>query len=150
MNKRIIIEIVTYLYVVLFLYTGIEKFIDFEGFRNTISNAAPIHTFAPFLSWAVPLTEFAIVVLLIYPNWRIYGLYAGGSLMAIFTIYISYMFISHSHLPCSCGGVIKLMNWHQHLYFNSGFVLMAVLSIIIDQRYDIDQEQSSKLKYQIP
>lgn len=37
-------------------------------------------------------------------------------------------------LPCSCGGVIALLSWKQHIAFNLFFLSLAVIGIYLEQQ----------------
>lgn len=127
--KSNIIGTITVLYICLFLYTGIDKLLDFENFKEQIA-------FSPFLtSWAkivarlVPMIELLITVLLIVPRWRMKGLWGALVLMVIFTAYILFISLYNDKLPCSCGGIIQLLSWNQHLVFNTIFIGLAVIGV---------------------
>lgn len=129
-NKKIITEITVLLLVILFLYTGLSKIIDFKGFTKDLNNQPFPNSFTPFLRWAVPLTEIAIVGALIYEKTRLIGLYASLLLMSLFTIYTALVLLRvFAYVPCSCGGVIKHLTWPQHLVFNLFFVLITAVTI---------------------
>ncbi|ANF52949.1 hypothetical protein A0O34_21555 [Chryseobacterium glaciei] len=129
-NKILIVEIVVLLLVVLFLYTGISKLVDFKTFTYDLNNQPFPNSFTPFLKWAVPLSEIAIVGTLMFEKTRIIGLYASLVLMSMFTIYTALvLFHVFEYVPCSCGGVIKHLSWPQHLVFNSFFVVITFMAI---------------------
>ncbi|WP_412468787.1 MauE/DoxX family redox-associated membrane protein [Pedobacter sp. KLB.chiD] len=144
-HKTIITEITVLLLVVLFLYTGLSKFIDFKGFTRDLNNQPFPNSFTPFLRWAVPLTEIAIVGALIYDKTRLIGLYASLVLMSLFTIYTALVLLHvFAYVPCSCGGVIKHLSWPQHLLFNLFFVLIT--SIAIKQQNSKKQQMSIEIQ----
>ncbi|MBO9676326.1 MAG: hypothetical protein J7577_22990 [Sphingobacteriaceae bacterium] len=129
-NKRIFSEITVLLLVVLFLYTGLSKFIDFKGFTYDLNNQPFPNSFTPFLKWAIPLSEIAIVGTLLYNKTRLIGLYASLVLMSMFTIYTALVLLHvFKYVPCSCGGVIKHLTWPQHLTFNLFFVIVTFIAI---------------------
>jgi hypothetical protein len=129
MVKKWIVEIISLLFVLLFLYTAVYKIIDFSNFRAVIGQSPLITKFAPYLAVGVPLAEIAISGLLIFSRWRIVGLCASFALMLVFTFYIVILLNLHTHLPCSCGGIIQEMSWQQHLVFNIVFLLLALTGI---------------------
>lgn len=131
MVKKWIVEIISLLFVFLFLYTAVYKIIDFSNFRAVIGQSPLITRFAPSLAVGVPLVEIAISGLLIFSRWRIIGLCASFALMLVFTVYIIILLNLHTHLPCSCGGIIQEMSWQQHLVFNIVFLLLALTGITI-------------------
>ena len=129
-NKKLIIEIVVLLLVVLFLYTGVSKLVDFKGFTYDLNNQPFPNSFTPFLRWIIPFTEIAIVVALLFEKTRLIGLYSSLVLMTLFTIYTALvLFHVFKYVPCSCGGVIKHLTWPQHLLFNLFFVGITFTAI---------------------
>lgn len=129
-NKKLIIEIVVLLLVVLFLYTGVSKLVDFKGFTYELNNQPFPNSFTPLLRWLIPITEIAIVAALLFEKTRLIGLYSSLLLMTLFTIYTALvLFHVFEYVPCSCGGVIKYLTWPQHLLFNLVFVSITFIAI---------------------
>ncbi len=122
------IEITTALLVLVFLYTGIVKLKDHDGFIGQMQANPLLNPFREYISWIVPVSELAIAGLLIIPRMRKKGLLYAAMLMAIFTLYIAYMLATASKLPCTCGGIISKMSWRGHFWFNSSLTIMAFLS----------------------
>jgi hypothetical protein len=150
-KRTTIIEIITVLNIILFLYTGIAKIMDYSVFKEQLA-------VSPILSWAakpvallLPWVEFAIVFMLIIPRWRLKGLYASLALMTTFTAYIIAMFIVVPEMPCSCGGIIELLSWQQHLTFNSVFILLDIWAIRLfnKQKKELAKERSEMHDYRI-
>lgn len=129
MKKSIFVEIISMLFVILFVYTAISKFMDFTLFKETIATSPVLAPVASVVAWILPITEILVSVLLLIPAFRLKGLYASLGLMMAFTLYIIYILKFSPHVPCSCGGVIELMSWREHLVFNSAFILLAILGI---------------------
>lgn len=126
---KLIIEITAALFILLFVYTGITKFVDQAVFRGVISRSPLIGRWATFFSWALPIAELSAAVVLFFPKSRKLGLWISFSLMVLFTGYIAYMLLFSDHLPCSCGGVLQQFTWFQHLEFNVFFILLSALSL---------------------
>lgn len=134
MLKRTIPSIVALLFVVLFLYTGISKLMDYAVFKEQIATSPILAPIASFTAWALPLTEFAVAVLLFIPAWRLWGLYASFVLMFLFTGYIVAILNFSKELPCSCGGVLAEMSWDQHLVFNIVFTVLALVAALLERQ----------------
>ncbi|WP_298738888.1 MauE/DoxX family redox-associated membrane protein [uncultured Chitinophaga sp.] len=134
MLKRTIPSIVALLLVVLFLYTGISKLMDYTVFKEQIAVSPILAPIAPFVAWALPLVEFAVAIALFIPAWRLWGLYASSVLMLLFTVYIAAILSFSTELPCSCGGILQEMSWQQHLVFNITFTILAVVSAILEKK----------------
>lgn len=139
-NKKLVIEIVVLLLVILFLYTGLSKFMDFKGFTYDLNNQPFPNSFTPILKWLIPITEIAIVATLLFEKTRTIGLYASVILMSLFTIYTALVLLHvFEYVPCSCGGVIKHLTWPQHLIFNLFFVFITFVAIRFSNRKSLHQ-----------
>ncbi|MDI3321372.1 MauE/DoxX family redox-associated membrane protein [Pinibacter soli] len=119
-------EIIAALLILLFAYTAFQKFIGHGTFLNTLHNSALLRPVAIFVSWSVPITELAIVCLLLFPLLRKIGLLCSAVLLTVFTIYIVCMLLFSSSLPCTCGGIISSLSWKQHILFNIIFIGLAL------------------------
>ncbi|MCS3800142.1 putative membrane protein YphA (DoxX/SURF4 family) [Chitinophagaceae bacterium OAS944] len=119
---------------ILFLYTGISKLMDYAVFKEQIAESPILKPIAPFIAWALPLAEFIVCATLIIPRWRLKGLYASLFLMIAFTIYIGAIMLFAKELPCSCGGIISLLSWRDHLIFNSVFILLAFAGVRLEKQ----------------
>lgn len=129
-KKQLFIEIMTSLFVLLYLYTAIMKLRDIPLFIGSMSHVPLIRGYANLLSGLIPALEIAVSVFLIVPGTRFYGLVMATILIAAFTFYVSYILISPEKLPCSCGGVIEQLGWVGHLFLNGSLLLGGALSII--------------------
>ena len=134
MRKYIIVDISSSLFIFLFLYTGIMKFLEHDVFISALRKSTLLFPFASILSTLVPFLELLTAISLMINRTRRFGLYSFFAMMSIFTIYIGFMLYFQSDLPCTCGGIIKYMNWHQHFYFNSGFTVLAILALWLDKK----------------
>lgn len=154
MKRSIIVEIISALLILLFVYTATSKLLEIEKFQATLSKSPLIGPNAVFVSWLLPITELVVAFLLFIPKSKSYGLYASAGLMTVFTVYLGYMLASASKLPCSCGGVLKNMTWTQHLLFNIFFTLLSVWGILLQNRIKSDETAQGsaghlKAKYSI-
>jgi uncharacterized membrane protein YphA (DoxX/SURF4 family) len=134
LSKATIVEIISVLFIILFLYTGISKLMEYSVFKEQIAESPILNPIAPFIAWSLPLTEFIVSILLIIPRWRLKGLYASLALMTAFTIYIIAIMTFNKELPCSCGGIISLLSWKGHLVFNSVFILLAYIGVRLERQ----------------
>jgi len=128
---RILQEIITGLLIILWAYTGISKIMDHDETLFNMARSPFIDKYALFLSWAVPIVELVLVVLLSLNKFRLIGYYISLFLLASFTIYIYAMLNYSYYLPCSCGGVLNKMTWQDHLYFNIGYTTLTITGILI-------------------
>lgn len=131
MKRARIIDIISALLVLLFAYAAVSKLADYETFKFQLGRSPYVTKMAGFIAWALPLAELIIVALLLIKRTQLIGLYASFFLMALFTGYIYAMLHFSYYVPCSCGGVLSMMSWNQHLLFNIVFTALAFTGILI-------------------
>jgi uncharacterized membrane protein YphA (DoxX/SURF4 family) len=136
MKKKTIVEIIAYLFILLFVYASVNKLVDYENFSTELGKSPLLTAFADWVAWGIPVIELAVVVLLTVPKWCLAGFYAAFSLMTMFTAYIVAILKFSDFIPCSCGGVLQNMSWNQHLVFNIVFMLLALTGIMLYERQD--------------
>jgi len=129
--RHAITETVCALYTLLFVYAATSKFLDFENFQVQLGQSPVLGAFAGAVSYAVPILELAISILLWVPKTRAVALWCCYTLMLMFTAYIFIILKYSSFVPCSCGGVLEKMDWTTHLYFNLVFVLLAAAALLL-------------------
>lgn len=134
MKQKITIEIICSLLILLFIYAAFSKLLDYKTFQQQLKASTILHPFSTILAWAVPLIEISISILLTANYTRLIGLHASLLLLLFFTIYIIIMLLSVSHLPCSCGGIIKKLSWRQHIAFNGAFIFLNVIAIHLHKK----------------
>ena len=118
-------------FILLFCYAATSKIIDFENFQVQLAQSPMLSAFSDELSFAVPISEFLIVILFMIRRYKFTAMFLSFTIMIMFTAYI-YMILNYSpYVPCSCGGVLEKLGWKEHMIFNIAFILMAVVAIII-------------------
>lgn len=141
MKRTTVIEIIVILYVILFLYTGISKLMDYSVFKEQIATSPILAPIAKPIAWGLPWVEFLVTVLLVIPRWRLKGLMASAALMFLFTGYIILILLFNKEIPCSCGGVIEQLSWGQHIVFNAVFIGLAITAIRFQKRLKKDNSK---------
>lgn len=129
-TNSILFDLALHLLVLLFLYTGLTKLLDYPGFRSALFKSPPLRPWAGLIAWALPVAELLIAGGLILPKTRYTALIASAILLLILTAYLGWMIAFAPHLPCNCGGVIASLSWPQHLLFNTGFLLLNTLLLL--------------------
>ena len=127
--KERIIIVLRWLCMGLFLYTAYAKTADHYRFLNGLSRVHIISHFAAFISFAVPLVEILVALLLLIPQTAKTGLICFIAVMSSFTIYIISAMIWEKQLPCHCGGAIEKLSWSQHIWFNLAFIAIAISAL---------------------
>ncbi|MFP9097749.1 MauE/DoxX family redox-associated membrane protein [Flavobacterium sp. RHBU_24] len=143
-SKRYVIAVISYLYILLFVYASVSKLLDFTNFRVQVGQSPLVGALAEYIIWLVPLTELVIAALLMFPRSQLMGFYLALGLMAMFTSYIYLIINFSSVVPCSCGGILEKMGWTEHLIFNIVFVLMAALAIILLYKKEKPQSNNAR------
>ena len=128
-RKALITESLAYLFILLFLYTAGSKLMEFTVFREELAMSPILSPVAPLAAALVPAAEIIASAMLLIPKWRVKGFYAALILMLLFTAYVLAILCIDKTLPCSCGGIIGLLSWKQHLILNSLLVLVAAWGI---------------------
>lgn len=131
MNRKTLLEIFTFLFILLFVYGAVSKLLDYQKFTVQLGQSPILTNYAPLLGWVVPFVEIVISFFLIFSRTRLIGFYCFFSLMTMFTVYIILASRFSDYVPCSCGGVLEDLTWTQHLYFNIGFMVLALVGIFL-------------------
>jgi uncharacterized membrane protein YphA (DoxX/SURF4 family) len=133
-KRSLLVEIIALFFVILFLYTGIAKLMEFDVFQEQLADSPVLEPVAPIVAWGLPIVEFIVSILLFFPRWRLKGLYAAFGLMVVFTGYVIALLTTSTELPCSCGGIIEALSWQGHLIFNSTLILLSLAAIRMERR----------------
>jgi putative oxidoreductase len=143
MKKTALTEICIALLILLFAYTAVSKFLDYEKFvfQMRLAPLPMMRTIAPILGWLMPTIEIVIAVGLLMNKFRKTALFSSVILLILFEIYITGMLLSGQHLPCTCGGIISTMSWKQHLGFNALFILIGVTAIKQTKKNSLDPSE---------
>jgi|SRR5690606_29429783 len=129
--RKVTLEVIVFLCVLLFVYAAISKLTDVQRFRLQIGQSPMLTAYAAVLSWAVPIIEIVIALMLTIPKLRLAGLYSFFGMMLTFTAYIFAILNFADYIPCSCGGILESLQWSEHLIFNLLFVALAIAAIYL-------------------
>lgn len=143
MKRNTVVEIISSLLVLLFVYAAVSKLLDYQTFKVQLSKSPFITQFAGVTAWALPVGELLVAAALTFKVTRLLGLYASLFLMTMFTAYIWAMLNYSYYIPCSCGGVLSKMDWNTHLWFNAGFVFISVMGINLQSKNIIEDNKQS-------
>lgn len=130
-HRKHTINIISFLFIVLFVYAAISKLIDFEIFKVQLAQSPLLSAYAELIAWLVPGMEIVIAGLLVFERFRLQAFYASFILMVMFTAYIYIILNFSDFIPCSCGGVLEKLSWTQHLIFNIVFILLAGVAVLV-------------------
>jgi uncharacterized membrane protein YphA (DoxX/SURF4 family) len=143
MKKSMVIEIISGLLALLFMYAAISKLLDYSTFRIQLNQSPFITRFANVIVWALPVIEITVAVLLALQSPRLPAFYAALFLLSLFTAYLIAMLNFSYYIPCSCGGVLASLSWKQHIILNAGFIVLSLAGI---QLQSMRENGSKKVK----
>ncbi|MGB5819334.1 MAG: MauE/DoxX family redox-associated membrane protein [Saonia sp.] len=130
-HKKIVLEIICMLFIILFVYAAMSKLLVFDEFKIQIGQSPVLTAYADWVAWMIPFIEIVFSLMLVIPKLRLLGLYASFTLMVMFTTYIFIVLNFSDSIPCSCGGVLEKLGWTEHLIFNIAFIALAFIGIMI-------------------
>lgn len=127
-KNGLVLKIISFYFIFLFVYTGFSKLMDNQSLFTALINA-PLFlqiSFAAFLSWVVPITEILLAMILSIKKTNRYGWTGTIILLSIFTLYTGWIVLVSPYAPCTCGGLMSLLSWKQHLFFNLSSLALAI------------------------
>ncbi|SMC88711.1 MauE/DoxX family redox-associated membrane protein [Pedobacter africanus] len=128
---KITLEIICWAYFVLFAYAAFAKLFEYDKFVVTMGQSGMLTPYAGFLAWAVPVVEILLGMMLMFSRFRLAGLYGSLSLMTMFTTYIFIVLFVMEKELCGCGAAIEALGWFWHFVFNTVFLVMAAVGIVL-------------------
>ena len=135
--STLITEIISILFILLFVYAAVSKLVDFANFQAQLGQSPMLTYFAKSISFLVPGAELLLSIGLAFNRYRLIAFYGVLGLMSAFTMYIITILNFSDYIPCSCGGILENMGWTTHLIFNMLFVVLAIIGILlISQPYN--------------
>lgn len=130
------------LLIILWGTTAASKFGNLGEFKTELAKQVFSENFAAFLLIAVPVSELVAAALLAFSKTRLYGLIISLILISAFTIYIALILAGYfSKVPCSCGGVLKLLGWKSHLIFNLVFTAITIPTLYIHLKREVRDKE---------
>src|SRR5687767_6266011 len=76
-NIEILIEIICILFILLYIYAAVSKFIDYQNFKVQLAKSPLLTRFAGWVAYTIPTTEIVISTMLAVKRYRLFGLYAS-------------------------------------------------------------------------
>ena len=142
MKKSTIVEIISALFILLFVYTSLNKFMEVNTLKRVLIDYPLIGKFHNLIAYGLPVIEVIVSLLLFIPKTRKAGLYGSLILMSSFTLYLVYMLSFTTKLPCTCGGMLQKMSWPQHLAFNIVCVILALAGIWLSRKQPSQRKEA--------
>ena len=140
-QKRVVhhtVQGIGFFFILLWVYAATAKLLDFEAFSVQLGQSPLLSAYAGVLVWLVPLSEYVLSGLLLFPKTKRVGLYGSLCLMTAFTTYIIIILNYADFVPCSCGGILESLGWTEHLIFNIACILLALIALLLDLKLATD------------
>jgi len=136
MKRSFLADAISFLFIFLFLYTGVLKLTATQTFREQLSTSPLMSSLSGIITWALPIGEILLSILLFIPKTRLKALYVAAGLMSLFTLYVVYALFIVDQPTCSCGGIIENLSPKQHLLFNGACVILSLIAIATLRKQD--------------
>lgn len=132
MKRKMIVEVIAFLLMLLFLFASVSKWLAFKTFVGDINNQPFPNWLTPWITYLLPPIEVLITLALMFERTRTAGFYASLILMSAFSIYSAAVLLKFfDYIPCSCGGIIKNLTWSENLILNLFFVAISIAGILL-------------------
>ncbi|MFF8976845.1 MauE/DoxX family redox-associated membrane protein [Streptomyces cellulosae] len=109
-----------------FLWSGVLKIRDFQGFRQHMARTVPFtRHLTTLLATSVPVLELSTALLLVSrrPNWG--GPAFALLLLCAFTAYLSKLLKSRPGVPCGCAGTDRTPVSRTHILRNTLLIMIG-------------------------
>jgi len=113
---------------VFWLYVGVEKLWNLQGFHSALLRQPFPDSWADMLYWSLPLAEFGIGLLFICQQTKRSAYLFSALLLLIFSIYITLGLLGvYAERPCGCASVFNGLTWEWHLVVNMVLFSLSIL-----------------------
>jgi uncharacterized membrane protein YphA (DoxX/SURF4 family) len=134
-NQSLFKLLPSYLLAFLWTYTGLDKLIRFEQSRKAFHNQTFPPELAEILSYAVPITEIILAILLVLNISRWWGYLGSILLLTVFITYVGLIWVgAFPRVPCNCAGLIDSMGWTAHMILNLNLLILAIVGLWIESK----------------
>ena len=127
-KQQVLVEVITLLIVVVLLYAAINKLIHYRAFRFVLGITPTLKGMVSILTFAIPILELLIAILMLIQKTKIAGLYLS---IGLFIIYLVGMFQLKLYVPNIRGGILDRLSFTQYLILNTLLLTLAIFGIVI-------------------
>jgi hypothetical protein len=143
MLRKVTLEVQAFLFMLLFFYTAISKLVGYSKFKVQIGQSPLLTGFGEWLPGVVIAVELGVGFLLMFSRYRLIGFFGAYCLMVMFTVYVIAILHFSPFVPCSCGGVLEVLGWREHLVFNGTFAGIALWGIVWERQAHANRSMGS-------
>jgi uncharacterized membrane protein YphA (DoxX/SURF4 family) len=143
-SKSVSQQTAVFILVVIWTYTGMEKLLDWKRSWNAFHNQTFPKELADIISYAVPISEILLALLLAFALTRWWGLIGSLLLLTVFNTYVGLIWWgAFPRVPCNCAGFLESMGWAAHFWFNAALTLMIVFVLWINKKPNINPDPNA-------
>ncbi|WP_228779817.1 MauE/DoxX family redox-associated membrane protein [Aquiflexum lacus] len=143
-SKSVSQQTATFILVVIWTYTGVEKLLDWKRSWNAFHNQTFPKELADIISYAVPISEILLALLLAFALTRWWGLIGSLLLLTVFNTYVGLIWWgAFPRVPCNCAGFLESMGWAAHFWFNAALTVITVLVLWINKKTNINPDPNT-------
>lgn len=124
-----------FILVIIWTYSGVEKLLDWNRSWNAFHNQTFPSDLADILSYAVPIAELVLALLLVLGFTRWWGLIGSVLLLTVFNTYVGLVWWgAFPRVPCNCAGFLESMGWGAHFWFNAVLMQMIICVLFLKRK----------------
>lgn len=132
MNTHPFVIIISIMLIIMWAYAAISKLLNLTDFKQALATQVFPKWIGKILVWVLPITELAVVGLLLFQKTQLLGMYASFGMMLLFTLYVGgTVFNIYERHPCACGGLFAKLGWKKHFRVNIFLTLLSIAGIVL-------------------
>ncbi|RLJ72634.1 MauE/DoxX family redox-associated membrane protein [Pedobacter alluvionis] len=141
-TKATVLQVISAAFILLWIYTAGSKLSSFENYRLEMQHQVFSPMVSEILIYIIPAVEILAALLLLFQKTNKTGMIFSALLMTAFTIYIVLIISDYfPKVPCTCGGVIRVLGWKAHLVFNLIFLSAAILALYNTPKREVSDKE---------
>ena len=137
MKRQTIIEIISSIFLLVFVYICSNNLLHYNSFKSVLGGAPPFIGHAGVAALAIPITAGLVSILLFIPHTRLWGMYGAFALTLLCTFYLAWITWFTPNL-CPCDGLLK-----RNLGFSDKMIVLmwllatglAMTGIVLQRRH---------------
>ena len=147
--KKVIVEGLSIMFILLFTYAAVNKLQELETFQTQLAQFPFISEYADGLVWVVPGMLITVSIFFFFEKMKLIAFYSSFLMILFFTLYIIAVLNFAESIPCSCAGVFSSWSWTEHLYFNIGVLLLALVGIVLSYQLRKSKEELTTIQFNV-
>lgn len=151
MRRQTIIEIISSIFLLVFVYIASNNLIHYSSFKSVLGGAPPFVGHVGVAALAIPITAGLVSILLFIPRTRLWGMYGALALTLLFTFYMAWI-TWFTPNACPCDGLLK-----RNLGFSDKMVVLTwllaaglAMTGIVLQRKHLRKVKERKRERELP